>query len=277
MSHILHSYFKKTKIKQIHLDDYQDFINSYGSDHAPASVRKLNSIVRACVKFAIYDDYLVKDFTMNVSLTANKSKIVKVDYLNISEIKKLVDFLKSSLPLKRRYTSKYMILLAIFSGMRSSEIQALTWNDVSLKANTIRINKSWDANKQTFKPTKNESSNRVIVVNSSILKLISKLKNGTTSNMVFVDQFGGIPTSNAVNKTLRNALKELNIHRQNFHFHSLRHSHVALLLANGIDIYAISKRLGHSNTTTTSEVYAYLIDEYRHTTNQRILSALESL
>ena len=60
-------------------------------------------------------------------------------------------------------------------------------------------------------------------------------------------------------------------------FHSLRHSHVALLLANGIDISAISKRLGHSNTTTTSEVYAYLIDEYKEKTDDKIIKTLENI
>ena len=84
-------------------------------------------------------------------------------------------------------------------------------------------------------------------------------------------------TSGAVNATLRELLKKLKIHRKNFHFHSLRHSHVALLLANGIDIYAISKRLGHSNTTTTSEVYAYLIDEYKEKTDDKIIKTLENI
>lgn len=88
-------------------------------------------------------------------------------------------------------------------------------------------------------------------------------------------QFGTIPTSNAVNKVLRNLLTELNINRENFHFHSLRHSHVALLLANGIDLYAISKRLGHSDIRTTSNTYAYLIDEYKKKTDNKITSALD--
>lgn len=277
VSKVIHEYFGNTKIKQIHMDNYQDFINQYGKDHAPMSVRKLNSMIRACVRFAIYDDYLIKDFTMNVSLTANKDKIVKVDYLNTSEIKKLVEETKSSINPKRRYTSKYMILLAIYTGMRLSEIQALTWNDIDLKNNTIKINKSWDANNLDFKPTKNGSSNRIIKVNHSILELIYRLKFGSVSNLIFLNQFGRIPSSAAVNKTLNSILKKLDIHRKNFHFHSLRHSHVALLLANGVDIYAISKRLGHSNTTTTSEVYAYLIDEYKMTTDQQIINALSAL
>ncbi|MBB1128350.1 recombinase XerC [Limosilactobacillus reuteri] len=80
---------------------------------------------------------------------------------------------------------------------------------------------------------------------------------------------------NAVNKVLRKILADLKIKRKNFHFHSLRHSHVALLLANGIDLYAISKRLGHSDIRTTSNTYAYLIDEYKKKTDDQITSALD--
>ncbi|OXE60829.1 recombinase XerC [Limosilactobacillus reuteri] len=86
-----------------------------------------------------------------------------------------------------------------------------------------------------------------------------------------------MPTSNAVNKVLKKLLSQLKIHKEGFHFHSLRHSHVALLLADGVDIYAISKKLGHSEISTTTNTYAYLIDEYQNKTDEEIINALEKL
>ena len=41
--------------------------------------------------------------------------------------------------------------------------------------------------------------------------------------------------------------------------HSLRHSHAALLIAQGIDIKTISARLGHNDIKTTMNVYAYIL------------------
>lgn len=272
----LKNYFHDSSIKEITRQEYQNYINDYGANHAFASVKKLNSFVRACVKSAILDGYIIRDFTQKVTLTADKEKTIKVDYLNMDEIHRLLDYTLSHLG-NRRYTSRYMIITAIYTGMRLAEIQALTWNDIDWLNRTISITKSWDAINKTFKPTKNESSVRKIKVNSQLLQVLSKLKQGSTSNMIFSNLFGTIPTSGAVNKTLRSLLKHLNIHRDNFHFHSLRHSHVAVLLANGIDIYAISKRLGHSNTSTTSQIYAYLIDEYKDKTDSQIISALDSI
>lgn len=274
--HQLKDHFDGVNIKKITRTQYQQFINSYGKDHAPESVKKLNSVVRACVKSAILDDYLLKDFTQGVTLTANKDREVKVDYLNMKEIQQLIHATQDGIK-KRRYTSRYMILTAIYTGMRLSEIQALTWNDIDFSHHNIDINKSWNAKKKEFKPTKNESSKRIIKINSKLTKLLRQLQVGSQSNMVFVNVFGDIPTSNAVNKTLKSLLEGLNIHRKGFHFHSLRHSHVALLLAHGVDLYAISKRLGHSSTATTSKIYAYLIDEYKNKTDRQIIDVLDNI
>lgn len=95
--------------------------------------------------------------------------------------------------------------------------------------------------------------------------------------MVFENQYQTIPTSATVNKTLRECLADYTIDKKGFHFHSLRHTHVAHLLSEGIDIYAIAKRLGHSDITTTTRVYSYLIDEFKTRTDDLIAANLEKL
>ncbi|WP_040468846.1 tyrosine-type recombinase/integrase [Limosilactobacillus gastricus] len=271
------NFFQYRKIKDITRTDYQEFINSYGSDHAPKSVQKLHSIMRGCVQSAILDDYIIKDFTQGVQVVANKDKMVKVDYLNLDEIKRLLNYTIDGINPLRRYTSRYIIVTAIYTGMRLAEIQGLVWSDIDYLHETITISKTWDSVNHRFKPTKTESSNRTIKVPDNLIKLLRQLQAVSSSTMVFVDQFGQIPTSNAVNKLLRRLLDELGIKRANFHFHSLRHSHVAILLSQGVDIYAISSRLGHSNISTTTDTYAYLIDEYKDKTDDHIISALDQL
>ena len=285
VGNILQKHFKQTNIKNITRTMYQEFINSYGSNHAISSVKKLNSIIRSCVKSAILDDYLTKDFTQRVTLTADKSKTLEVQYPNVNEIKKILNQTINGMT-DRRYTSRYMIITAIYTGMRKEEIQALTWNDIDFLHDTIKIDKAWRETKDKdesnshfithrFKPTKNKASIRQIKVNHKLIRILSRLKINATSNLVFMDQFGTIPTSGPLNDKLREIMAELNIKKENFHFHSLRHSHVALLLANGIDTYAISRRLGHSDITTTINTYAYLIDEYKNKSDEDILKALD--
>ena len=273
--HFLNDYFKDQKIKNITRLKYQKFINQFGKNHAPATVRKFNGFYRACVKSAILDDYLTKDFTQSVELAANKDRIVKVEYLNVAEIKKLVKY--TTAHLNPAHTSSYMILTAIYTGMRKEEIQALTWADIDFIHQTIDINKAYDEHTHEFKPVKTVSSKRKIKVNADLLKVLSQLKLRAHSTLVFFNDDRSIPTSNALNKQLHRLLQAINADKCGFHFHSLRHSHVALLLSQGIDIYAISKRLGHSNIKTTANIYAYMIDEYRAQTDKQIIKALSIL
>lgn len=169
-----------------------------------------------------------------------------------------------------------MILTAIFTGARLSEIAGLTWDDINFNWKTININKTWNYRINNLAPTKNKSSIRIIKINDILVDSLKNLKTNKTK-FVFENSSNSIPTSNGVNKTLRACLKHLNINRLGYHFHSIRHSHVALLLYYGVDIYAISKRLGHANLTTTTKKYAYLIDELQQKSDEHITTTLDNL
>ncbi|QLL69553.1 tyrosine-type recombinase/integrase [Lactobacillus sp. 3B(2020)] len=258
---LITKYFEQASLKNIKRTDFQKFINWYGANHAPESVRKVKTICRACIRSAIIDGLIIKDFTADVELVANKNNITDVEYLSLKQLSKLTNCL-----IKHRQTDKptiYMILTGIYTGARLSEVQALTWNDLDLAHKTIKISKAWDnLHGGGFTSTKNESSKRTIRVNQELLSLLMELKvNGNT--LIFEEDSHKIPGSYQVNRDLRKFLLTIGLKNTSYHFHSLRHSHVAYLLSQGIDLYAISKRLGHSNMTITGKVYAYLIDEYK--------------
>lgn len=274
-SKMIKNFFKKEKFNQVTRFQYQRFINQFGKTHAPSTVRKMNGAIRECVKSAIIDNIIVKDFTQHIKISGNDDMSLHVEYLSIEEINQLVSALLDGI--QSRYTSRYMILMAIFTGARLGEIMALTWHDIDYQNKTISINKSWNyLGGGGFKKTKTPSSVRTIRVNDKLLKRLLDLKSNST-DLVFQNSLGYIPSSNAVNKTLRETMKKCGLQKRDFHFHSLRHSHVAYLLANGIPLYAISKRLGHSNTTITANKYAYLIDELKAKSDSRIAECLDKI
>ncbi len=274
---IIAKYFGDIKIKQIKRSTYQNFLNDYGKDHSLGTMKSLTSKIKSCVKSAIADGIITKDFTYNANLTYDKSLTRNPEYLSISELKRLISALNDDL--NPDNVNPYIILTAIYTGARFSEIIALTWKDVDYLHRTITINKSVDYRYGTgFKPTKNESSNRTIRVNDELLKILAQLKvNRTPLLFAKTPQVFGIRFSQKVNDYLKLTMKTIGIIKRDYTFHSLRHSHVAFLLSQGIDIYAISKRLGHSNMTTTSDVYAYLIDEYKHKLDDEIEQKLAQL
>ncbi|USS87636.1 site-specific integrase [Fructilactobacillus hinvesii] len=247
---VLKKYLPSTLLSDMNREKYQKFLDEYGSNHAKETISKINALVHACVKDAIYDGDLKKDFVQRTHLVYDKDKTWKVDYLNGAEMKQLTSHLINTR--NHHYASKYMILLAIYTGMRLGEIQGLKWSDINMDFKTISIKRSWNSLTKEYIPVKTESSKRIIRVSADVLNIISELKANHTE-AVFTNQFGTIPTSNAVNKTLKESLRKLGIKKQGFHFHSLRHTHVAYLLANNVDIYVISKRLGHSDIGITKD------------------------
>lgn len=267
------SYFKKIKLKSINRSFYQQFINDFGENHAKGTVERLHAQIRSCVKSAIADGIITRDFTYNVTLSYNDDLKRHVEYLSIAELKLLTKTVVDDLSPEN--IPAYMILVAIYTGARFSEILGLTWDDIDFDAKTIRINKTWDYhNHQGFLPTKTPHSIRTIRVNNKLLNYLKLLPD--TSDRLFKIE-GADFMNSRINRALKRYLKQAGIDKQGFSFHSLRHSHVAYLLSQGVDLYAISKRLGHANMSITSNVYAYFIDEYKRKSDNLIESKLDKI
>lgn len=277
--HVLQKHFKTTAISAITRTTYQSFLSKYGKNHAKETVTRINVHIKACVKNAVYDGVIKRDFTTQTTIVYNNKNTRQIEYLNISELNKLTNYLIKNL--NRHFTSRYMILLAIYTGMRLGEIQGLEWRDINFNFKTISIRRAYNDITKQFKATKNKSSERIIRINDDIINILKDLKSKqdikSEKQQVFINQFHKVPTSTAVNKVLRSVLKTCDISKSGFHFHSLRHTHVAYLLANQVDLYAISKRLGHSDIGTTSKTYSYMIDEYKVKTDDKIDQALQKI
>lgn len=270
---LIKKYFDGIKIQNVTRTDYQQFLNQIGQKYAKSTMRLITTTIKSCVKSAIVDEVITKDFTQRTEAVYNRDRGLNVDYLTVEEIKRLVETIKNSL--NPKHPIPYMILTAIYTGMRLGEIAALEWLDIDFDKQTISITKSWSPAIYSTKAPKNDSSNRTIAVNKFLLSTLLQLKNNS-HDMVFKSA-NGMPFSGSANASLRSFLKKADINKPGYHFHSLRHSHVAYLLSKNVDLYAISQRLGHKYMTTTAKVYAYLIDEYKEREDQKIIKAIDEI
>lgn len=269
----LKKYFGSQRLSKMNKRKYQQFVNDYGHTRAKATVHNTFGYVAACVKNAVDEGYIKINFTKGIEIVYDPTRTKKVDYLSLNEIRLLIKTLESDI--KPSETFKYIILTAIYTGMRIGEILALTWSDIDFDEKTITINKSYDYHSHQIKQPKTKHSNRTIRINQSLLDLLNQLDH--SNEFIFTSKTGTMPVGSSCNRYLKEYLKKCNIDRQNFHFHSLRHSHVAMLLYEGVDLYAISKRLGHADLTTTSTIYAYLIDELKQKSDNHIEEILDNL
>lgn len=263
------------KIKDITRFHYQNFINEFGQSHAQITVKKLNNHIRACVKYAIEDGLIQRDFTKGVQLSFNPKNTRQLTYLEDYQLKQLLHHL-----LKIRnsnYSGVYMIITIMYTGLRESEAAGLTWDCVNFDNLTLNINKAWDYKQKDYSPTKNKSSQRIIGMSPKLASLLKELKDNHPTKVFWSKSYQTLPQSRSLIDTLRRSLKELNINASGVHIHSLRHSQVAILLNADINIYDIAQRLGHEDIKTTQKIYAYQFKKHQAKINQKINQALDAI
>lgn len=153
-----------------------------------------------------------------------------------------------------------IFLLGAVTGMRRGELLGLRKAAVDMKTSVIDIR----AQVQDYRadlPLKTKSSYRHIHVDKKILSYIMKVAD-TESEFVF----SGIKTHTFINQpSFRSYMaaffKVYPKPYEGFSFHALRHYHATQLLANGLDVKSISRRLGHGTIQTTLDRYAHWIPE----------------
>jgi integrase len=275
---IIDSYFGKIKLKKISRMDWQKFINEAGKTRSNITIQLMNRQCRACVKNAVADSIIPRDFTYGVQINGNDSKTRadKVKMLSVAQIKKLLHY--SVEHCKPTVISPYVIAAIILTGARIGEILALKWSNLNEVERTIQIHHSYSADRKELGPTKNKSSYRTIKVNKNLLDLLDQLKQNN-SPFVFASSSGtGLPvTMHTVNDTLHTYMQHCKIPDAHFTIHSLRHCHVALLRYYHVDWYEISQRLGHENLTTTLKTYAYMIKEEKRKNSTQVEHILDRL
>lgn len=164
------------------------------------------------------------------------------------------------------YVYQVFFRLLFATGMRRGEALALQKTDI--ENNIITINKSIKHFENGFLPTKNANSKRKIAIDTNTLKYIKPLLKHS-KGFIFGDyQSLGITS---VQRTFTTAIKKSGV--KPIRLHDLRHSHATLLINNGVNIVAVSKRLGHSDINMTLKVYTHLLDK----TNEELLIKLNKI
>lgn len=197
----------------------------------------------------------------------------KNKFLNLYELQKLL----RHLDLGDELNWDWFILLVSKTGLRFAEALALTPEDFDFERQQIIVNKSWNYKTPigNFQKTKNESSNRVVMVDWHLMNQFKSLiRNKESDWPIFVPHNKRVFNS-TVNGLLEKYCYKLDI--PTISVHGLRHTHASLLLYEGVSVASVAKRLGHANTTTTQETYIHIIEELENKDNDKVLHHLSQL
>lgn len=161
-------------------------------------------------------------------------------------------------------------VLALGTGMRRAEICALAWGAVDLDAGVVRVERSLEETKAglRFKSPKTRSGRRAVSLPASVVDVLRRHRQRQLEHRVMLGLgrigdddlvFGRLDGSPYPPDTLSRdwwrATIALGLPR--IAFHGLRHSSASALIAAGLDVGSVSRRLGHSNPSTTLRVYTH--------------------
>lgn len=159
------------------------------------------------------------------------------------------ELLNTSLNFKNEdcHLRNYSILCFItYTGLRSSDICNLTFNNIDWNLNEIKIVQQ-KTSKEIIFPL-------ISQIGNPLINYIQNERSKSSTNYIFVTEKGKKLSSQIITKIINRYFKYSTINIKNKHYgaHSLRHSAATILINNEIPAYNITKLLGHSDTRTLS-------------------------
>ena len=275
-------YLTHRKIKELapelHMNEltrqsYQKLLNKYAATHEKQTTLDFHHHLKAALVDALDEGLLEHDPTRRAIIKGVDPSNKKNKFLNLYELQKLL----RHLDLGDELNWDWFILLVSKTGLRFAEALALTPEDFDFERQQIIVNKSWNYKTPigNFQKTKNESSNRVVMVDWHLMNQFKSLiRNKESDWPIFVPHNKRVFNS-TVNGLLEKYCYKLDI--PTISVHGLRHTHASLLLYEGVSVASVAKRLGHANTTTTQETYIHIIEELENKDNDKVLHHLSQL
>ena len=245
-------YFRSSKLIDITPSKYQAILNEMGKHYRKSTLRIFHAKIKACAKYPVVDRIIKMNFAVLAKVTSEiDPNPIEKKFLNHTEYLNLIRYTKEH-PYEHRQLQIY--LLAV-TGMRVGESMGLTWDDIDFENCQLSINKTWDIyNQNGFAPTKNQQSVRTVPLDNGTIDLLQEYKTKQWQE----NEFNRLFPANAhvyLNKRLKTLVD------RSVHIHSLRHTYVSYLLANGVEVLTISKLIGHKDPTITLNTYSHLLKE----------------
>ena len=161
-----------------------------------------------------------------------------------------------------------LIILAAMTGLRKGELFAIEWSAVNLDDGVLIVRKTLqELRGLELKEPKTAAGRRTVyldaVAREALQNRLKKAKDEgfepETVPIVFPNIRGGHLRGSNFDRNVWYPIRESAGISESFVFHDLRHTQESLLLAAGVDLKVIQKRLGHRDFATTANTYSHLL------------------
>lgn len=268
------------ELKPIHLTEYYNKLREIGKETTHSKLDRTELFSGPLSENTILHHYTLIGSVLNKAVDwecleknpnnkVPRPRIEKYEpkFYDVEQVQTLLRCLENE-PLK----TQALILLALDTGARRGEITGLNWEDIDFEKAYITINKTTQLlnGKIIEKSPKTKSSIRKVPITLGTVEILKRYRTELKqkelllgskwekTNKVFTGEFGGPMYPQTPSDIFRALLNKYNLPK--IKFHELRHTSVSLLINAGIQTQLISKRVGHSSISTTSNIYAHIFN-----------------
>ncbi|MDR2907597.1 MAG: site-specific integrase [Bacteroidales bacterium] len=255
-NHLLPVFGNKHHIEEI---DVQMFVfQKLNEGLSQKSIKDMLIVLKMILKFGAKNKYF-EYIPFDIQFPTEREKH-DVEVLGKTNQKRIMNYVQEN------FTFKNLgVYICLSTGIRIGEICALTWNDIDTEAGIISIRRTIqriyimeNGGKYTelvIDTPKTKHSIRDIPMTNNLLKILKPMKKIVNGNF-FVLTNDVKPTEP---RTYRNYYKKLmvDLHIPKLKFHGLRHSFATRCIESNCDYKTVSVILGHSNITTTLNLYVH--------------------
>ncbi|TMV07532.1 site-specific integrase [Ruegeria sediminis] len=240
--------------------DVKDFLDELQDEGlSRAMTKKILGSLRSALSEALDREWIGHNVARDVKLPRNRRDEEERTIPTKDEIRTMVE--------KTPERHRPLIVTAIFTGMRISELRGLTWDCVDFERRLIHVQKRADRFNTMGKP-KSRTSKRSIPMAPIVAKTLEDWRPVCPPgnlDLVFPNGKGRIENhSNIHNRVLVPLLLENGIVDEagnpKFSFHALRHAAASLFIEQNWPPKKIQALLGHSSINMTMDVYGHLFE-----------------
>ncbi len=254
------------RLKPVHVSDWHAALRVKGWGGKPLAIptiRHAHGLLVSALGRACELELISRNVATSVKLPRDPAPKPK-RCLTEDEVRNAMALLKG----REIYTP---FATALGTGARLGELCALRWKHVDLDNAILTIEGTVTISKSRGKETKvpkTKTSTRQIVMPATLVEILRahwvragylRLAAGTgrpgPEDCVFPARDGTPKDPIVFTKMWRSALIDLGL--PHIRFHDLRHSHASMIIASGMDVVEVSRRLGHANPAITLRIYAH--------------------
>ncbi|MFU2164518.1 site-specific integrase [Streptococcus pluranimalium] len=251
-----------TPMIQMQVNDWASKANE-GEKGAFQHYSLLCSLNRRILQYGVTLELLPFNPSQNILLprkTRTKTK-AKVKHLDQDNLKTFLTYLSQLEPTYQHMFEIMLYKTLLATGCRINELLALEWSDIDFDKAQISITKTLNRYRTVNSP-KSKSSIRVIDIDQATLKMLKSYAGQQLLEAGYqpVIVFSPITDTYAKVANLRQRLKRhfRLASVEDVGFHGFRHTHASMLLNAGIPYKELQHRLGHTNISTTMDIYGHL-------------------